>query len=359
LVIGANAADTDTLNELLLVMGVTRLSDGRFAVGVQASNTIRFYDARGGFLGSAGRRGQGPGEFRQLMGVRPIRGDTLVVTDGGEVEIFSGDGRFVRQGASRSRGNRFVYPVIVINDGSYLGLLYDDGRGAPPPAGRSRRSYPVVHVSRDGTMIDSVGSFRDREEVFDGRAAWGYAVGFSAGSLLAGDNTSFYIASPTNAEISQFSLAGKPTRVARLAVRRAKTGDAAIRDYRAWYLAMPGEDGRPMQGAMKERRERQIEATVFAEWLPPFGHLIVDRSGNLWAQRYDYRSAFYTPGPVRTQTIPVATRWDVLDSTGRWLCTVDLPERFTPLEIGADYVAGVARDRDDLEQVRVYRLLKP
>ena len=114
-----------------------------------------------------------------------------------------------------------------------------------------------------------------------------------------------------------------------------------------------------MQGAMKARREQQLEQTVFAEWLPPFGRLIVDRSGNLWLQRYEYRSAFFTPGPARTQTVPVPTRWDVLDSSGRWLCTVDLPERFTPVEIGADYVAGVARDQDEIEQVRVYRLQKP
>jgi hypothetical protein len=110
--IGANATDADTLNELLLVMGVTRLSDGRFAVGVQASSTVRFYDARGRFVGSAGRRGQGPGEFRQVMGVSLIRGDTLIVTDLGEVEIFSSGGTFVGQGASRSRGDRFVYPSV-------------------------------------------------------------------------------------------------------------------------------------------------------------------------------------------------------------------------------------------------------
>jgi hypothetical protein len=71
------------------------------------------------------------------------------------------------------------------------------------------------------------------------------------------------------------------------------------------------------------------------------------------------RSVFRTPGPVRTQTMAVATRWDVIDANGRWITTVDLPERFTPVEIGADYVAGPARDEDEVEQVLVYRLRKP
>ena len=36
-----------------------------------------------------------------------------------------------------------------------------------------------------------------------------------------------------------------------------------------------------------------------------------------------------------------------------------MPARFTPLEIGTDYVAGLWRDPDDVEYVSLYRLLKP
>ncbi|HEX6316059.1 MAG TPA: hypothetical protein VFZ73_14410, partial [Gemmatimonadaceae bacterium] len=191
--IGGQQADTDTLGELNLVMGITRLRDGRFAVGVQASHAVRFYDARGRFLSSAGRRGQGPGEFRQIMGVWSTRGDTLVVLDQGELEIFTGDGKFVTQGASRARGDRFVYPSAVLSDGSYLGIAYDNVR-TPPPAGRVRSSRPVVHVSRDGERVDTVGTFLSAEEVFDGRNTWGSRVAFSGYALLDGHDRSFFIA---------------------------------------------------------------------------------------------------------------------------------------------------------------------
>lgn len=59
------------------------------------------------------------------------------------------------------------------------------------------------------------------------------------------------------------------------------------------------------------------------------------------------------------RTPPIPTPWDVFDSTGRWLCTVTMPAGFTPLDIGNDDVAGLARDADDVEYVRLYRLLKP
>ena len=355
--IGGASADTDTLNELQLVMGITQLSDGRFAVGVQASHAVRFYDSRGRYLGFAGRKGEGPGEFGQIMGVRRIRGDTLFVTDLGEVELFSGAGKFAGQGASRARGDRFVYPSVVLSDGSYLGRLYDDF--AQVPAGRRRLSLPVVRVSRDGARIDTIGSMSGPEQVFDGRQSFGASVVFSGGSVLAGDDRRFFVSSPGSTEISEFTIAGRRVRLVRLSDRTTRTSDEAIQAYRAHVRAMPGEDGRPMSPAMRARFDQFLERTVYAERLPPFGNMVVDRAGNLWAQHYDYRSEFRTPGPVRTQTMTVPSRWDVLDETGRWLCTVDLPARFTPVEIGTDYIAGLARDEDEVEQVRVYRLRKP
>lgn len=354
-VIGGSTTETDTLGELNLVMGATRLSDGRWAVGVQGSSTVRFYDATGRMTGSAGRKGQGPGELQQLMGTRTIRGDTLFVTDNGEVELFTSDGKFAGQGASEARNLRFIFPTVTFSDGSYLGVKYDDG---VPPAGRARRRNPVVRVSRDGAAVDTIGALESAEEIFDGRLPFGRAVAFSQRSLLAGDDGRFFVASPSQPEIVQFDLTGKAIRRIRFPERKAAVGAEAIRALREWYLSAPGENGQPLPPAMRARREQSLERTVYADAFPPFGQLLVDRSRNLWVQRFDYHSAFLTPGPVRTQTMSVASTWDVVDPEGRWLCTVQLPARFTPLEIGGDYIAGLARDEDDVEQVRVYRLRK-
>src|SRR5688572_28151677 len=358
LTIGGQSADADTMYELELVMGVTRLSDGRYAVGVQAASAVRFYDARGKSVGTAGRRGQGPGEFRQILNLRSMRGDTLLVTDLGEVEIFTGDGKFVAQGASRARGDRFVYPDLFLGDGSYIGRQYNDF-GAPPPAGRKRESLPVVHVSRDGTRMDTIGTVLMNEQVFDGRQQWGMGVAYSGYSAVAGDDQRIFLSSPTSTEIRQLDLNGKITRLIRQPHPPVKTSAEATQAYRAWYLAAPGENGRPMPEAMKARMSEMLDRTVFAEEFPAFANMIVDKTGHLWVQRYDYRYELRTPGPSRIQTMTVPSRWNVHDSEGRWLCVVELPARFTPVEIGTDYVAGLGRDIDDVEQVRVYRLRKP
>jgi hypothetical protein len=355
--IGGQTADTDTLNELNLVMGITRLGDGRYAVGVQASHAVRFYDASGKFLTFAGRKGQGPGEFQQIMGVRSLPGDTLFITDLGEVELFAPDGKFLRQGASRTRGDQFIYPWVVFSDGSHLGAARDDP--TVPPAGQRRQQWPLVRVSRDGSKHDTIATMLSPEQNFDGRYRFGTMTVFSESSQLAGGHDRFFIASPIESEIDEYDLRGRRLRRVRLPSRNEKPSEQAIREYRDHVMASPGEDGRPMPPAMKARFAQMLERAVFAERLPSIGTMIVDRTGNLWVQRYDYHSVFRTPGPVRTQTMTVASRWDVVDTNGRWVTTVDLPARFTPVEIGADFVAGLARDEDEVEQVRVYRLRKP
>jgi hypothetical protein len=354
--IGGQSAGSDTMYDLDLVMGIARLRDGRYALGVQASSAIRFYDVQGKFLAAAGRRGQGPGEFQQVMGVKAMRGDTLVVTDLGEIELYSSDGKFVAQGASRSRNGRFVRPSVVLNDGSSIGVLFVSR--TPPPTGRRRDSMPLVRVSRDGERVDTISMVLGLEWVNDGRAD--LDVAFSGFSGVAGDEQRVFVSTPTESVIRQLTLDGKLTRLIRFPHPPLKTSNEAIQAYRAWWLSSSGEDGRPASPEWKAYREKLLERQVFAEELPPFSSsMIVDKAGNLWVQRYDYRSAFYTSGPVRILTIPVTTRWNIVDPSGRWLCVVDLPARFTPVEIGTDYIAGLGRDIDDVEQVRVYRLRKP
>jgi hypothetical protein len=318
---------------------------------------IRFFDAAGKFVGSAGRQGQGPGEFQQVMGTRVIRGDTVVVSDLGQVEYFSSDGRFARQGASRTRMPEYAFPWIVMRDGTYLSVAYR--MNVIPSAGRSRRISPILHVTQDGAQVDSIGLLQRGEEVYDGRQPFGGQVVFSAASTLAADNRRFLVSATDRAEIAEHTLSGRLTRVIRLPHPRRPVTDEAREAYRAYVKAMPGEDGRPMPPAMRARFDQMLERATFAREFSPFGNMIVDAAGHLWVQHYDYRSVFQTPGPVRTQTLPVPSRWDVVDLTGRWLCTVELPSRFTPSEIGVDYVAGMARDEDDVERVEVYRLRKP
>lgn len=81
------------------------------------------------------------------------------------------------------------------------------------------------------------------------------------------------------------------------------------------------------------------------ETKPAYSQLLVDGAGAIWAQRYRGRTEIEQP-----------ISFEVFGSDGAWLGSIRMPRRFTPLEIGLDYVLGVGRDELDVEAVQLLRL---
>ena len=62
--IGGETGDPNS--ELYRVVGALRLDDGRIVIANGGSHQLRFYDPSGGYVGAAGGRGDGPGEFQGI-----------------------------------------------------------------------------------------------------------------------------------------------------------------------------------------------------------------------------------------------------------------------------------------------------
>jgi len=349
----------DSLYEFYLLNGMAKLSDGRIAVGVQSTHTVRIFDAKGKFVSSFGRNGKGPGEFQQIMGVHHTRGDTLVITDLGELEWYSGAGKFIRPGAGRGRdgSERYIWPGAFLENGAYVGVDRNDP--TVPPAGRRIEMVNLFVVEADGVRRTNWGRVATAEAIYDGKERWGRPVEYAPYGRLASDGRHIYHAYANTYRIDQWTPEGKIVRSIRRAFTPVPMSDAVKAAFVKHHQSMSGEDGHQATAEMKALFEENLKKAVYASTLPAFHEIRTDRTGNVWVQQYDPLMALYTPGPVRVQTIAKPTRWDVFDRNGRWLTTVDLPARFTPQEIGADYVLGVARNEDDEEGVRMYRLVKP
>lgn len=84
---------------------------------------------------------------------------------------------------------------------------------------------------------------------------------------------------------------------------------------------------------------RQIyEAMEVPTTLPAHARVVVDRLNHVWVERYAA-----TPHPE--------SEWLVFSPIGELAARVTLPARFTPQDIGVDYLLGVVRDDFDVEQV--------
>src|SRR5687768_17513434 len=80
--------------QLFRVGGAFRFPDGRFVIANGGTQEIRVFDARGRHLSSAGRKGEGPGEFVTLRNVFPY-GDSILTYDFQlrRMSVFDGAGK--------------------------------------------------------------------------------------------------------------------------------------------------------------------------------------------------------------------------------------------------------------------------
>jgi hypothetical protein len=128
--------------------------------------------------------------------------------------------------------------------------------------------------------------------------------------------------------------------------------EAVIR-IREWPVDLqPGDLEEYIQGRMAqvspERRpgvRQELEAMPVPDTKPGYGAILTDEAGNLWVA--EWAASPHTP-----------KRWDVLDPAGHWLGAVEVPGRFFPYGIGADWILGVETDDLEVEYVVLYPLNK-
>jgi hypothetical protein len=324
--------------QLFQVRSAVRLGDGRIVIANMGSHELRFYDAHGEFLGSVGGEGEGPGEFKLMSTIWRAHGDSLVLydyTNGMRLSVFDANGIFGRafrlEMASSSIplvgdliwGNRVV---------SYSGIY--DSESLTDGLRRDSALY-CIH-SMEGEVLDTLGRFPGSEM---------YAVGAGEGSTLGMSRPyGRHVVSTATADYWYFG--SSDSYVIEVYGRSGSLERLVRRDIA----------NRPVTDELLEERERrlresgrQVTAGVsrdipIPETMPAYGRLIGDADGNLWVQEY------------RTTDEP--EQWAVFDPSGQFLGIVDMPEPGRVTEIGSDYVLGIWRDEMDVEQVRLYELVK-
>lgn len=145
-------------------------------------------------------------------------------------------------------------------------------------------------------------------------------------------------------EIEYYDARGLLQRIARVSREPVRVDASIVDDYLKWLLEKADSD----QSRVRIRRAHaeDVEKGLFAETLPTYDQLLVGPDGGVWARRY--------APPWREER----DLWDVFDAAGRLLGSLRAPPRLRLYHIGADHVAGVARDEFDVEYVQVHRLIR-
>jgi len=343
--IGSVSGNPD--QELDQVMGAVRLPDDGIVVANGGRLELLFYDRGGKFLRRVGRPGGGPGEFKSVEWLARHRSDSVMVLDvwNQRVSYFDGKGNLGR--SVRFEPNAqipFPRPMAVFADGSFLAGKGLFNLGGKPPVRTERTSEPLFHIAADGATAVLLDSFPGPEMVIAptgprgqmerrGRP-FGHATAFAA----AGDQ--FYVADNETYEVRVYSISGQLKQVIRKQTTPLAITDADVRAYEDSVLATGDAMQRRQMRAMFENLPPA--PTAYPAYAPD---ILIDTEGNLWIRESS------RPGAQHSQ-------WSVFAPSGELLGSLDMPPRLDVLEVGTDYVLGLARDDMDVEYILKYRLRK-
>ena len=336
------------------IAGATRLSDGRVVIGDQSSFQLKFYDASGRHLESAGGKGQGPGEFADFHTITRLAGDSIAVAAQDRTAIFAPSGTFVRAtrfgpfqpGAIQTP---FVIALGRFNNGTTVVADFPQGQRGPAGARQWVDSVSLFLADRAGAVVRPLG--KAPFVVFVAGAQQASPMDFGPQAVHASSGSKFYWGFPERYAIRVYDSDWKLQRIIRRAWTPRPLKSAEIDAYVDGWMQMWSKK----TGAERDAERKEMRESAYPEFLPAYSAILATPAGEIWLREPDLTGA---PGCwclAGLSTVP--SKWSVFDASGRWLGEVAMPARFIPLEIGADYVLGRSR-ADNVTRAVMYRLVK-
>lgn len=337
----------DAAYEFFRPLGAVRLSDGRIVVANRGTFELRYFDASGKHLLTAGGEGGGPGELMDMSWFARTVGDSIVAYDRRNHRLSVFDPLGVYDHSVRLQTSEFPFMKGRLDDGSYVGHIWRGRqRGAPPiPLGRGTDSLWVVRYGADGEMLDTLGTYLRRVRHgntldWRGRTQRGaVAVPFTpttatytSGDLIFTGTTNVYEVSAQAADGRVHLLVRKVH--TKLPVLQTDT-DRFMDSLRILAIGNP-----EMQWVVE-----MLDITPPQDNMPAYEGFSVDSEGNLWV------------ADARRPNTPTPS-WNVFDREGVWLGHVEGPTGLRVTDIGGDYLLGLWRDEVEVEHVMLYALEK-
>lgn len=312
----------DEAAQILNPNDATRLPDGSIAVADMGGNAVVHFDSTGHRIGSMGRRGSAPGEFRFLVRVRRCPGDSLLTFDAGQDRVTVLDHSLVPV-------REFRVPSASVVECSAAGVLVTRiGPAAVPPRPSAESPLLTARLRILDAGGDSIGGV-DTLIVGHNRVMAPLAT-------MALGTDRLYAGTGAKPQVDVYDLTGRPLAPIQLDLplrpSTAKHYDAAI-ERLVGRIRMPT--------SMREDQKKVLAAVPRPEFLPVYTKILTDPAGNLW---------LVTSSPGDGHTALAAFRPD-----GSAIGTITLPAEMEIWEVGSDHVLGSVMSEEGEPSVVMYR----
>jgi len=334
---------------LYRIAEVLRLEDGRIVVANGGSNSLEVFAPDGTRLRSVGRSGDGPGEFRALSWVGRLKGDTLAAWDSGlgRLSLFSSSGDYVRSVSPRRPLGMYPQAVGALASGDIVLALYQPtlGKSTTRTVHLQRDTVGYAVLSRDGSARE-LGKVAGTDMIMSGNPAGGLMVmplPFGRQSVATVGGERVYVTDGEQFEVAAYDARGGVRALLRAEWPRLPVTSEDVRRFRESLVTLGGEGNASLQRQQAELLDR----APWPQQKPAITSLRTDPGGNLWVESP-------VDGPER-----LATRWTAFSPQGRVLGAARVPGRLDVRQVGPNWVLGIALDQNQVEHVRLHKLIKP
>jgi len=325
------------------VTGACRLSDGSIVVASSGTDRVEVFAADGRHARSLGRSGDGPGEFRSIFHLACLPGDTVAAWDPllGRLSVLRSGGEYVRATSTvPSVGSSFPQLYGILSGGRFVVAAGSPG-GVPAAGKATRDTAEWLVIGPSGEKAGSVGRFPGTAQIAHADAT-GMLIrplpfGLSTVAAVHGDR--LYVVTGERYEVRVYDAEGRPRSIVRGDRPRLPVTRSDIDGYRRALVTFGGD------AQSRRRHDALLDDAPYPREMPALAGLGVDVDGNLWVQETE------RPG-TDTQ------RWTVFSPDGVARGTLVSPSGMRITQIGSDWVLGIALDADEVERVRLHRLIR-
>jgi len=334
----------DEVYQFFGVVDAHRRRDGSLAV-IDRSRTIRVFDSGGAHMWTAGREGDGPGEFRWPQMVTEIGGDSLLVWDpaANRLTVFAPEGLLARTstlhefaGSDRSWGLSGPDRLLMEHRDFERALI--DGRDA------FTYHVDLFRVDLGGQIVDRLGRWffaREYQEV-DSRGAFSPAI-FATPAVFAPAFDGFWYGDTESYELRRVTAAAGIERILRWRGPDQEIMDSDVEALFQVWRASPGASP-DLEHFLREYGRTHPKADQF----PSYEEILTDAVGRVWVRDF-----------VREHADDGFRYWTVFSPDGtQVLGRLTHSEKVKPLDVGDDWILGVETDALDVERLVFHRIVR-
>ncbi len=317
------------------VADVRLLASGTVAVASRGTSQLLFFDRTGRWVGRVGREGDGPEEFRAVVGVREVRGDSLVALDRVLRRLTILDtGMHVARTAPLEGELATVDLVGVL--GPDRVVVQDTKVRAPTGAGIEDNPSTLLVYDLDGRRLGKLGTYPalswkrlSAGAIARPQFAPTATFGAAAGRVWVGLGRAY--------EVTLLDAGGEPDVIARWSGPSLEVTASERERWRSDVL------GWATTGEERAAARAQLDAVVFADRKAAYDRVVASDDGGVWVRTY---------APFETDSLD----WLVLDGSGHGRASLRTPASLRVFDVRGGEVAATLTDELGVEHVVIGRV---